>query len=560
MEINVYELVSKDFLLMLFLVIGCGYVIGKLKIGSIEVGSTTGVLVAGLLFGYAGFQNPPGAASFGFTLFIFSVGLQAGPSFFSVFLQDGAKYFVLAAVVAACALGLAWLMANLIGLEFGLAGGLLAGGLTSTPTLAAAQDAVSSGLASLPDGMTAAKAASNVSVAYAITYIFGTIGLILFVNYFPVIFGINLPKEAAELAAARGLLGGGGDEQRRRDQLPIIRAYRITEEQNAARLTVGEVQEGRGRSFAVLKVRRGNQILDNDSDLTLELGDVVSVVARLGAIEDARELLGQEVLDPDLLDYQIVTREIVVVTGEGAGKTIGQLKMNTRYGCFPTLVRRASIELQASDNLLLQKGDRLESVGEETGVERLAERIGYIEEELKKTDLLTFSFGISIGIILGMLVIKFGAFSIGLGSAGGLLLGGIVIGYVSSLHPTFGHVPEAARAVLMDLGLMLFMASVGLSAGDGIVEALAAVGLPLIGAGIVLTLTPVLVGYAFGRYVFKLNPALLLGSITGAMTSTPALNIVTSAAKSSIPALGYAGTYTFANVFLTFAGTLIMTI
>jgi len=159
-----------------------------------------------------------------------------------------------------------------------------------------------------------------------------------------------------------------------------------------------------------------------------------------------------------------------------------------------------------------------------------------------------------------MLVIKFGAFSIGLGSAGGLLLGGIVIGYISSLHPTFGHVPEAARSVLMDLGLMLFMASVGLSAGDGIVEALAAVGLPLIGAGIVLTLTPVLLGYAFGRYVFDLNPALLLGSITGAMTSTPSLNIVTSAAKSSIPALGYAGTYTFANVFLTFAGTLIMTI
>ncbi len=163
-------------------------------------------------------------------------------------------------------------------------------------------------------------------------------------------------------------------------------------------------------------------------------------------------------------------------------------------------------------------------------------------------------------MLLGLVLVKIGGVSIGLGSAGGLLLAGILIGFLRSMHPTFGRLPAPARYLLMELGLVLFMASVGLNAGGGIVDALTSVGPTLILCGMVVTLTPVTVGYAFGRYVLDLNPALLLGSLTGAMTSTPSLNIVTRAARSGVPALGYAGTYTFANVLLTFAGTMVMTL
>jgi putative transport protein len=144
----------------------------------------------------------------------------------------------------------------------------------------------------------------------------------------------------------------------------------------------------------------------------------------------------------------------------------------------------------------------------------------------------------------------------GLGTAGGLLIIGIIIGYLGSVMPTFGQVPAAARYVLMELGLMLFMACVGLNAGGGVIEALASVGPLIIACGVLVTLLPPLVAYLVGRRLLHMNPALLLGSITGAMTSTAALNVVTEEARSGVPALGYAGTYTFANVLLTFAGAL----
>jgi len=208
--------------------------------------------------------------------------------------------------------------------------------------------------------------------------------------------------------------------------------------------------------------------------------------------------------------------------------------------------------------LRLEKGDRLEIVGEKENLQRLAEAVGFIEQDIDKTDLATFAFGIIAGTLLGLVTLALGDISIGLGTAGGLLIIGIIIGYLGSVMPTFGRVPAAARYVLMELGLMLFMAGVGLNAGGGVVEALASVGPLIIISGILITLLPALVAYFVGRRLLGMNPALLLGSITGAMTSTPALNVVTEAAGSSVPALGYAGTYTFANVLLTFAGALMM--
>jgi putative transport protein len=210
--------------------------------------------------------------------------------------------------------------------------------------------------------------------------------------------------------------------------------------------------------------------------------------------------------------------------------------------------------------MALTKGDRLHVTGEAERIHRLAEWIGHIEEEVEETDLFTFATGVVFGIIAGVLVLKIGNISIGLGSAGGLMLVGILLGFLRSMHPTFGRVPAAARFILMELGLMIFMASVGLKAGGGIIEALLSVGPIIFLCGVVVTLGPVIVGYTFGRFVLKFNPALLLGALTGAMTSTPSLSVVSEAAKSELPALGYAGTYAFANVFLTFAGTLLMTL
>jgi len=277
-------------------------------------------------------------------------------------------------------------------------------------------------------------------------------------------------------------------------------------------------------------------------------------------IQSGASFLGPEVLDAELLNYNITQKEIIVTQASFVSKQLKDLNFGGNYGCFINGIQRASIELPVDGNTAINKGDRLILRGEEKKLEELANEIGYIEKEIEETDLLTFSLGISAGIILGLFLVKVGNLSIGLGSAGGLLTAGILIGFMRAMYPIFGGLPNAALLLLKDFGLMIFMAGIGVKAGSGILEAIFSFGPVMIFCGILITLLPVFVGYLFGWKVLKLNPAILLGSITGAMTSTPSLSIVNESAKSNIPALGYAGTYTFANVMLTFAGTFIMTL
>ena len=172
--------------------------------------------------------------------------------------------------------------------------------------------------------------------------------------------------------------------------------------------------------------------------------------------------------------------------------------------------------------------------------------------------MVTLSFGIAVGVLIGLLAVKVGQLSIGLGSAGGLLTSGLIIGYLRSVFPAFGRMPDAARWILMEFGLLLFMAGVGLRAGADIIETFLSTGPVLVLAGIIVTVIPIFVGYFFGRKVLKIHPVLLFGAITGSMTSGASLSVVTKEANSSIPSLGYTGAYAFANVLLTIAGSIIL--
>ena len=557
MEIDVYELLKDNGLILLFLVIGLGYLLGNLKIAEISVGPTIGVLLAALVFGHYGLEISPAVGTFGFTLFIFSVGLQAGPSFFSAFREDGPKYIALAAIVAITGFTISWIAAKLLQFEPGFAAGMLAGGLTSTPTLVGAQDAVNSGLAHIPEGMSAEAVLSNISVGYALTYMVGTIVVILLISYAPKLMNLNLEAMALTYAKEKGMLAKKLSSVTTADTLPIIRAYRVTEEHTGK--SIAQRSAELNVPGAALRVKRGNQLLDVKPDLILEQGDIVSIIATLSDHQRGREKDGvEEVLDAELLDYRVNAREIVVLDPKLVGKRLSELELPKTYGCFATELVRAGVELPLTDEVVLLKGDRLLVVGEESRLQEVGEYLGYVEEQVEETDLVTFSFGIVLGALLGLVVVKIAGISIGLGSAGGLLIVGIIIGYLSSINPTFGRVPAPARYLLRELGLMLLMASIGLNAGSGIIEGLMSVGPLIILFAIVIATVPLAVGYLFGRRVLKMNPVLLLGSLTGAMTSTPALSIVSQAAKSSVPAIGYAGSYTFANVLLTFGGTVMM--
>jgi len=555
-EIHIYDLLRDNWLLLLFLVIGLGYLIGNFKIFGIPIGPTIGVLLAGLVFGHYDLSINKGVGSFGFALFIFSVGIQAGPSFFSAFREDGPKYIALAALVAATGFLLAWSISRALGFENGFDAGLLAGALTSTPTLAGAQDAVQSGLALIPPGMSEQKILENVGVGYALTYLIGTVLVILIVRYLPRFLDLDLEAMAHTYAKERGLLRKAGGRDTTADTLPVIRAYRIGPE--AIGKTLGQRKAELNQPGEALRIRRGDTILDASPELELREGDIVSIIANLSTHQRAQNMLGAEVLDANLLNYRIDAHEVVVLSSYATGKSLQELDLPRTHGCWVTGLQRAGVELPVTDQAVLHKGDRLHVVGEEARLRKLANLIGYVEQEVQETDLVTFSFGMAAGVLLGMIVFKAGGVAIGLGTAGGLLVTGILVGYLSSLHPTFGRVPAAARYLLRELGLMLLMASIGLNAGGGIIEALLSVGPAIVLAAVLVATLPIGIGYVVGRKLLRLNPALLLGSLTGAMTSTPALAVVTDAARSSVPAIGYAGTYTFANVLLTFAGSYMM--
>ena len=484
MEVDFYQILSDSPLVLIFMVLGLGLLVGRIRIAGMELGSTIGVLLVGLFFGHFGLQINEMVGTFGFALFIFSVGLQAGPSFFSAFAADGARYVGLSLLVAIVGVLLTIVFAYLFDLPAGLDAGMMAGALTSTPSLAGAQDAFLSGLGDIGD-LTTEEAHQNVSIGYAITYLGGTAGVIAFVSQMPKFLNIDLAAEARSLEEARGMIA---KRRAARDSLPIIRAYRANPNEEGR--TLAQARQELHLAAVPLRIKRGDEFIDADPDTVLQAGDIVSVFAGLDVHHEMQERLGTEVLDPVLLDYDVVSRQIIVSTDAAVDKPLRDQELVARHGCFATGVTRSGIELPFSENIVLNRGDRLQVTGERSRLASAAAAIGYIEEEVEETDLVTFSFGIAAGVAIGMILFKIGNVSVGLGMAGGLLLTGLLIGFASSVNPTFGRVPQPAKYLLMELGLMLFMARVGLNAGGGIVETLSSVGPLLILSGLAITLVP----------------------------------------------------------------------
>lgn len=296
---------------MFFLTLGLGYLLGHIKIFKFRIGPTAGVLVAGLAFGHLGMPPPsPLVQSIGFILFIYCVGVEAGPNFLGVFLSGGLRYLVLAVVIATAAFFVSWGMALLMGLSMGHAAGLMAGALTSTPTLAAAQDAVNSGLAGVPEDMREA-VVTSIGVSYAITYIFGLIGLLVLVRVLPASRQIDLKTEARKLAIEYGMVRDDDERPGGRASAPLIRAYEVQEGE-----FTGDSLENvafRSKTGAIVhRVKQGERIEEATSETVLEPGHRISVIGPVDAHRKLQPLVGREVLDPDLLDASLSTTEVVI--------------------------------------------------------------------------------------------------------------------------------------------------------------------------------------------------------------------------------------------------------
>ncbi len=549
---HLLELLHTQTLVVLFVVLGFGYLVGRVGWGGFTLGPVAGVLFAGLVFGHFGFHVNEAAQTFGFAMFIFCVGFQAGPRFVDVMVEDGLKYLSLALVVATTGFVLAAVLGRLLELQPGATAGLLAGALTTTPTLAAAQDAIQSGLAAVPEGWTVDQVVTNIGTGYAITYLFGVIGLILLIRFLPVMLGTDLAEEAAKLETADTKEANG-------QRLLVMRAYRV--ERVGPDSTFGkalgelDLQHWNAR---LVKARRHGEFLTLDANTMIEPGDEIAVLGRNEWFVEHGRGIGEEIFDDELLSSPLVIAQVVVTKPELIGKSAEDIRNWRRFNVIILGMRRMRVELPRSPDLVFKRGDVITFSGPEEEVDIIAEAVGDVEQDVVETDLFTFALGIVVGLIIGSFAVTIGGVSLTLGAAGGLLISGLTVGFLRSIRPTFGRVPSSALWLLMELGLLMFMAGVGLNAGSGIIETLQDAGVQLILAGIVVTVIPVLVTYAFGRLVLRMNPALLLGGITGGMTSGACLNVLTAASRSTVPALGYTGAYAFANVILTLAGSLIL--
>jgi len=551
------SLIRDNPVLLLFLVLGIGYVIGGIRFGSFKLGAVAGVLLAGLLLGHLGFESNAAIQSLGFVLFIFSVGYQAGPKFVQAIRKDGRRYLLIAVIVAATGFLLAYGASRAFRFEPGVSAGLLAGALTSTPTLAAADAAVLSGDFVPADSLTVDQARSNITTAYAITYIFGLVGLILIIRLLPGALGIDLAAEAVKLEREEA---AGRRQPVFSPSDVVVRAVRV-ESENLTRRPLKEIHEQIPIEFNVQGIRREGELIEPTPETELQIGDIVSVVGVLTpqAVEFLQDkTAGPQVRDRELLHFQPESVQICVTQKDAGDVTLGELQIPRQNASFVSRIVRLGVEIEVLPTVRLERGDVLHITGPRAGLEKLAARLGYLEGDVEQTDLSTFSWAIVLGTLIGAWTVTIAGVPIGLGSAGGLLAVGVAVGYLRSLFPVFGRVPQAASWIFTELGLLLFMAAVGLRGGADLIETLLRSGPALVICGIIVTTAPLAFAYVVGRKMLRMNPLMLLGSITGAMTSGGALNVINAQSKSTIASIGYTGAYAFANVLLTIAGAMII--
>jgi aspartate-alanine antiporter len=541
-----------------FLAIALGVFIGRIRIGSFHLGSVAGALLMGLLIGQIGLEVPTGLKSVFFVMFIYAVGFKSGPEFFGSLNRGTLKLVVLSVVLCATALGAILLMNSIFHFDAGFTAGLGAGALTDTAIMGTATSAINQLAID-----TAAKAVlnSHMAIAYAITYLFGTIGLIVFVGSIaPKLLGVDLRAAARDLELELGI---AKDE----DAITVpytrmvVRAHQVARNSAANGLSIADFEKMH-ESLTIERVVREGLIIERDEGVALRAGDIVGVYALREAVGPLSQWVGPEIDHAQSLSFPTREVDIVLTSPEFAGKTIAQAKSrleNTRrLGCFINAITRQGYELPLLPNTVLRRGDVLKMTGRTASVEALAKRLGRIRESSYKSDIAVHTLGMVLGSLLGLLSTHIGMIPVELGIGGGVLVAALLIGWYNSRHPEVGALPPAAQWAFSEFGLTAFGAVVGLLAGPAAFAAMKEQGLALLFSGAVVTILPPLVALYFGRYVLRLHPMILFGALAGAQTEAASMNKIIEQSGSNTPVIGFTVCYAISNVLLAVCGPIIV--
>ena len=529
-----------DPLLVLLLVVAIGLLIGRISIRGISFG-TSAILFVALLAGHLGMQMPEGFGTFGLALFVYCVGISAGPTFFRGLVSRGRTMATLGGLIVATGLLVTWSCAKLLGLPADLAGGLMAGALTSTPALGAISEAVAE--------------PTNVAVGFGVAYPVGIIAVVLFVQLALKLLG---PANAPDSAGGQQPIEAAAETP-----APERAGIQYLRVKIANPGIVGkhprDVNAISKASCQVSRVQIAGRWRPTPPDYLFATGDRVMLVGELAELRRVAETLGvidegeQAVLDADR------ERKTVVVTSPNIyGHRLKDLHLHTGYGVTVSRIRRHELEFVPSARTQIEFGDVLTLVGEPAALATIEQVVGHRPRTLNETDLLSLAIGLTVGILCGNISLDLLGLSFSLGIAGGPLIVGLVLGHFRRIGPIRGSFPPAAQLLMTEGGLALFLADAGMRAGAAVGPVLATHGPVLVLTAAAIALIPLLVGFAAAKFFFDLTLLQTLGATCGGMTSTPGLAVLTGSTESSQPVTSYVAAYPVALVLITIIAPLLV--
>lgn len=507
----------------LFVIITLGIVIGRIKIKGISLELSAVIFVA-LAFGHFGITVPDIFQKIGLLLFIYAIGIQAGPGFFASFRKNGLNMIIIAVILVITGALTTFLSILIFDMDKSIGVGLFAGALTSTPGLAAAIESTQSNMA---------------SIGYGIAYPFGVIGVILFVHLIPRLFHININKEKEKY-----------ETEKLAEHPEIIHKHFVVENTNVEGKTIGELQIRSMTHANISRVKHGAKTEIPTSGTRLYKGDIVRAVGSKEALEKIKLLIGDETNQDIPLNNRSEVQWIIVTNKQVVNKTLSQLNLFGNYGATVTRIRRSGIDITPNPSSHLRFGDKL-LIACSGNTQEVIRLLGNEVKKLSETDFLPIAAGIVLGILLGSVTIPLpGGFPFKLGLTGGVLTVALILSRIGKTGPVIWNVSGPANLLLRQLGLLFFLAAVGTKAGANLSETLANYGAKLFVIGIFITLLPMIVATLIGCFVFRINFLTLLGTLTGGMTSTPGLSAIDSISDSDAPHIAYATVYPVAMVVL----------
>ena len=535
----------------LMIVVTFGFLIGRLNWRGISPGPAGGTLAVALLLGYLGLtlemiyggQKPSLTVGyFGFALFIYSVGFDAGPQFFASLRQArGWKFVGVGSAVVVSAVLLSILCAQVFDFDSSTTAGMLAGGLTSAATYAAAsEEAIDT---------------AHLAVAFALAYPFGLVGLVLMIQILPRVTKTDLSKgtvsedETADNAGRTRIHVKGAPE--------LTRAFQVDNEEIVGK-PLKELDLTHRTGCFISRVHRGPEVLIAGADTQLQIGDHMLVVGRLDELQSFESLAGSEVYDAELRERLPAPRRVVVTEREVNGRTLKDLNLMGRFRCMIQKIERGNQVIEPMAEVTLMRHDVVEVIGQRDAVRAVAKELGRFEPSTQTTDIAVYAGGIVLGLLIGNLHLRPFGFDISPGAAGGLLVVGVFISWARQFSGISANVPRAARQLVRDLGVLLFVGETGLVAGHALVAGLEFELWQVLVSGAAVTVLPTLIALLVGRYVFKLRAVDVWGSICGGMTSSAALSAVKRASDSNEPAVSYAAAFAVASVLVTVAGQVVV--